>query len=190
LTSRQSLKLNSIPKILLILDPFCGKATILTEFLNSSLKRAYFLAGDADLEQTNLAQDNIGNCQRRQECDLIESNLTGKLARLPYRDRLFDLIITDLPFEKNHPVQFFDTDRTGEGSNGRGFFYRCVLDEFCRLLSDDGGVLVVLVNSEDVRIFEEAAHETQNKGLKIVSSAGLSLGQTTATMFKLLRYGL
>ena len=48
---------------------------------------------------------------------------------------------------------------------------------------------MVLVSSNDVSVFEEIVDEMPSKGLRIVSSGGLSLGQTTAIMFKLLRYG-
>ena len=118
------------------------------------------------------------------QCDLITSNLTQNLARLPYRDNIFDLIITDLPFEKNHPVKFFDSS---EAELKSGFFYRCVLEEFNRILDKKKGVLVVLINFDDITVFEKVYSEVLDGFLKIETTAKLSLGQTTAQMFKFTR---
>ncbi len=176
-------------QILIFLDPFCGKGTILTEFLSNSLKQAYFLASDADLEQVTLAQENVSYCKSKQFSDLIGSNLTFKLARLPYRDRLFDLVITDLPFEKNHHLKYFENIKSIDNLDVRRTFYRSAVEEFSRLLIVDGGVLVVLVSRNEMTIFEEIVNESPSKGFLIVSNVELSLGKTRATMFKLIRYG-
>lgn len=171
--------------IIIISDPFCGKATILTEFLNNSSKRAFSLASDACPGQIATAMENL-SILNSSHYNLIQSNLTKLSGSLPYRDHIFDLIVTDLPFEKNHAIQFFNSS-TGLKQE---IFYKCVLVEFNRLLDQENGVLVILVNYNEWNLFFTVYSQLRLNELitlKIESFAKLSLGQTTAQLVKFMR---
>lgn len=171
--------------ILLFLDPFCGKSTILTEYLNTTKQHSLFISSDADPSQIQYSQENTRSLDSKTEhnmsYDLLVSNLVQSCSRLPYRDHIFDLILTDLPFEIKHAAKHFN-------STGRSIFYTTVLTEFYRLLCQKTGKLVVLINSNEVEMFTRIVQDLGKENtvlFSIESSDLLSLGKTTAQLIKL-----
>jgi tRNA G10 N-methylase Trm11 len=165
--------------IFLNLDPFCGKSTILAEFLNTTCQKSFFISSDADQDQIQCSQKNTQSLKNKQSYDLLLSNLV-QFSRLPYRDHIFDLIITDLPFEINHAVKYFEPNRS--------IFYETVLLEFNRLLCQTTGILVLLINYTDIELFKETVlklSKQHDEFLMVQSTNLLSLGKTTAHLVRL-----
>lgn len=169
----------------IFLDPFCGKSTILTEYLNTTKQHSLFISSDADPCQIQYSQENTRSLDSKNEhsmsYDLLVSNLVQSCSRLPYRDHIFDIILTDLPFEIKHAAKHFN-------SIGRSIFYKIVLTEFYRLLCQKSGILVVLINFNEVEMFTRIVQELGKENtvlFSIESSDLLSLGKTTAQLIKL-----
>ena len=96
------------------------------------------------------------------------------------------MIITDLPFEIKHEIQFFNDSKCLKNET----FYRSVLIEFNRLLNRETGILVILVNFNEWDVFNSVYSKLRKDGdisLKIETSSKLSLGQTTAQLLKFIQ---
>ncbi len=172
---------SSVKGYTLILDPFCGKSTIQTEYLEylnnqNSKTNSLFICADRNLEQIESSRINL---TKYQTYDFVLNCLKTDVV-FPYRDNCVDLIITDLPFGINHPIQYFDSNH--------GLFYKKLLIEIDRLLVRPGGVCVLLLNSNETKIFETQLEDLSQRKqifLRLVSKHPLSLGETNAHIYKL-----
>ena len=170
-----------------ILDPFCGKATILTEYLANNLNNGFFVSSDGDSAQLDCAQENLRHLQSLNQIKSLQSNLiltyfnANERSCLPYRDHVFDLIVTDLPFGLTHTIRGF----------GITHFYRFILIEFDRLLDKSVGILVVLVNANHFEIVNNIYQTLDsNKEISLKTDSQLkrlSLGKTNACLIKFTR---
>jgi 23S rRNA G2445 N2-methylase RlmL len=169
----------------LILDPFCGKSTIQNEYLEYLRsprfeKHFFFICADGDAEQIERSRENLRKYETKKP--LYDFILNGKHANssFSYRDKCVDLIITDLPFGKNHPIKYHHSNH--------GQFYRKLLIEMDRLLARPDGVCVLLLNSNETNIFDQELKDLSEKGLaffKMASKHPVSLGETNAHIYKI-----
>jgi 23S rRNA G2445 N2-methylase RlmL len=172
----------------IVCDPFCGKGTIIMEFLGSSLNSSfYFLMSDVSNEQLKFCQENMRHLgSSLGNIDLLNFCLKSNVC-LPYRDNSIDVIITDLPFGKQHS---FDSFLSNESSSSTKSFYMKIILEFKRIIVKNKGIISILINRYDMNVFEdciEKANETEfnfNK-FKISQKHMLNLGETNATVYKL-----
>ena len=170
-----------------ILDPFGGKATILTEYLANNLNNGFFISSDEDSAQLDCAQENLRHLQSLNQIKNLQSNLiltnftNNEKSCLPYRDHMFDLIVTDLPFGLTHTIKGFEIAQ----------FYRSILIEFDRLLDKSIGILVVLVNADHFEIVNNIYQTLDsNKQISLKTNSQpkkLSLGKTNACLIKFTR---
>lgn len=157
----------------LIIDPFCGKGTIISEYLASCKNLTqYFLLSDCCSSQIGFCVENIESNKRSP--DMIFSNLTQN-SKFPYRDHIADIIITDIPFGKKHQVKHFKSIN---------IFYDKLLMEFERVLTFDNPTVVLLINTIDAEIFEKSLSYSV---FKIYSSHNVSLGETNGKIYKLIK---
>ncbi|CAF0886008.1 unnamed protein product [Brachionus calyciflorus] len=165
---------------ILILDPFCGKSTILCEMMHQykDRKNIFYLCSDCDSKQIDFSVDNCNAIKNSENLisDFICSNLF-KNSKFPFKDDIFDLIITDLPFGKNHPVKFFQNQQD---------FYVTILSEFNRLVNKSKGFCVLLVNSKEMSILEHTLSQKENEWF-LISKYLVSLGETSAYLTKISR---
>lgn len=164
----------------LILDPFCGKSTITAEMLfNNDEKQQFWFCSDSSWEQLEKSKDNLDRFVSGYE--LIRANLCEH-SSLPYRSGIVDVIISDLPFGKNHSIEYFQDSSTG--SNKLIVFYRKVLAEFDRIL-DKSGNIVLLVNTSEINLFKECFKDNFLGNLELLSINQVSLGETNASIVKI-----
>ena len=167
---------------LLIIDPFCGRNTIAAEMANGSNQTSSFwLCSDASLEQLIKSGENLSGLENG--CDLVRANLCHE-STFPYRSSIADLIITDLPFGKNHSIEFFSSSQETDKSKVSELFYARILTEFERILADSG-TIIILVNSNEVGIFKRCLSDDIK--LEIDSTNFVSLGETNAAIIKLIK---
>lgn len=166
----------------LILDPFCGKSTITAEMLfNNDEKQQFWFCSDSSWEQLEKSKDNLDRFVSGYE--LIRANLCEH-SSLPYRSGIVDVIISDLPFGKNHSIEYFMVKDSSTGSNKLTVFYRKVLAEFDRIL-DKFGTIVLLVNSSEINLFKECFKDNFLGNLELLSINQVSLGETNASIVKI-----
>lgn len=162
----------------LVLDPFCGKSTILADYFESKRSGVFYIGSDSNMDQLESSLDNLS---AQTSFNLIQTNIRDEFG-YPFRSGFFDCIISDLPFGIQHKKEFFKS-----GSNS-DMFYEAVLIEFDRLLVKQGGVVVVLVNSNERHVFEETLNglnKAKRVSLEFVEKHVVSLGETSACLFKL-----
>ncbi|XP_048733202.2 THUMP domain-containing protein 2-like [Ostrea edulis] len=145
-----------------VLDPMCGKATILLEAAKN-FEDVFCIGCDVSSDQLNLADENIrfGNVQARLQ--LIQADCRA----LPLRDECVDCIVCDTPFGKKHSVK---------GSSV--VFHESFLQEMCRVLRSNGKV--VLLVSEDIhQIYKNSEipdssdkHSVSDQVLNSISEGG------------------
>lgn len=166
----------------LALDPFCGRSTIATEMLNS-VNNVFFVCSDFNFDQIEKSEENLKGLESKHS--LVRANLCEQ-SIFPYNDGLFDLIITDLPFGKNHTVGFF----SGKHIDSRTLFifYKKTLSEFIRLLCQKRGTMVLLVNSNEIAVFTEALNDLKHSTIRMTLTHAVSLGETNATIVKIINY--
>lgn len=162
-----------------IIDPFCGQSTISAEFMNT-FPKPFWIGSDSSIDQLNRSCDNLEKFSAFH--DLIQANLC-ETSMFPYRSRIAELIISDLPFGKNHSIKYFSSGK--DHHSKLAVFYTNVLKEFERILVKTGTV-VLLVNSNELNIFKQCFGKL--KELKIVSINLVSLGETGAAIVKLTNF--
>lgn len=169
----------------IIYDPFCGKGTIFVEHLGSLKSDKidnFYLMSDMSNEQLNLCVENFEFLNRVLcNVNLLKYNFKENI-QFPFADNTIDVIISDLPFGKKHPFESFK-------SNKQDNFYFSVINEFKRLIIKNDGIVVLLINKNDMSLFEEAI-EASNKienliEFKVSRKHILSLGETIATAYKI-----
>jgi 23S rRNA G2445 N2-methylase RlmL len=170
--------------ITFILDPFCGKGCLINEWFSTIFKnnQQFFMGSDASLEQIDNSIENLNFLNTKSKyCDLILTNLHER-SIFPYRDNSIDLIISDLPFGSQHLRQYFtQSDNFNEIAE---IFYLKLLKEFKRILIKKNAILILLINSNEVNIFENKCKlELDNFEIKLRKF--LSLGKTCAHLYKL-----
>jgi 23S rRNA G2445 N2-methylase RlmL len=166
----------------IIIDPFCGKSTLIAEYFGneSNKKKHLFICSDADADQINDSVENLSNFKRKDTYyDLITSNLTQNSA-LPFRNNIADLIISDLPFGHKHIKRFFDSHQKLK----KDIFYKKVITEFDRVLISYG-IICILINEFESEVFEEKLKESNH--LDIKQKYLISLGKTNAIMYKIIK---
>jgi 23S rRNA G2445 N2-methylase RlmL len=169
------LQLASIKPNSLVLDPFCGKSTIFAEHFDC--KNIFYIGSDSNLDQLIASSSNLSS---QNSFNLIQTNIRDEYGRYPFRSGLFDYVVSDLPFGIQHKKEFFKSENDA--------FYESILIEFDRLLTKPGSVAVVLVNSNERLVFEEklnSLHKSNKVSLELVEKHVVSLGETSACLFKL-----
>lgn len=171
---------------LIVIDPFCGKSTIMTEYFASNIdkKNLFFLGSDSNLEQIKFSEENLNYKEDNNLHDLILAKIRMN-SIFPYRDRIANLIISDLPFGLKHPRKSMQTEVKNESE----LFYEKVLSEFDRILVKECGCAVILINANETEIFEKATnklYEDKSILLKIIEKHIVSLGETNACIYKLI----
>ncbi|XP_059149674.1 THUMP domain-containing protein 2-like isoform X2 [Physella acuta] len=117
----------------IVLDPMCGRATILLES-GLEFQEASYIGGDTDLSQLQVATQNLHLCKKEHNISiLMADSLT-----MPFRDNCIDIVICDAPFN----LKYLLTINTES-------FYMQFLGEVCRVLRQ-GGRCVLLV-SRDIK---------------------------------------
>ncbi|CAG5134865.1 unnamed protein product [Candidula unifasciata] len=81
----------------IVLDPMCGKATILIE-ASSDVKDAWFVGSDRDSSQLEKALQNVITCSHPATVSLLEADGLN----MPYRDGCVDVVVCDAPFNHKH----------------------------------------------------------------------------------------
>ena len=158
-----------------ILDPFCGASTILAEYLGSGRNaNLVYISSDCDMNQLALANENLEHFPLNN--NLICANLKDK-SILPYRDNVFDIIISDLPFGQSHLISAAYQHRLND-------YFELIIGEFSRLLDSNIGQCIVLINKTHLGIFETICLNS-SYSFKIVSMNSLSLGETNAFLIKM-----
>lgn len=163
--------------VVLLFDPFCGKSTILCELILQHKDRNFFyISSDTDKTQLDLSVENFQALSSKNVfADFLLINLSNK-SKFPFRSGMFDSILTDLPFGKNHSIKYFQ--------NSTSFYYK-ILKEFNRALTDKGSC-VILINSKEIALFEELI-KNLNTNLELVAKYPVSLGETNAVILKLIK---
>jgi 23S rRNA G2445 N2-methylase RlmL len=166
----------------MVLDPFCGKSTILAEFFASKDKtetNIFYLGSDCDPSQLESSEENINYKKVNSFYNMVLANIHSK-SIFPYRDSMFDLIISDLPFGLKHHRNNMKTSTINECE----LFYEKVLLEFGRLLVKEKAVAILLINAKETELFERVVDN--DILLKICQKNLVSLGETNACIFKLI----
>ncbi|XP_063427909.1 tRNA (guanine(6)-N2)-methyltransferase THUMP3-like isoform X2 [Mytilus trossulus] len=128
----------------IVLDPMCGKATILVESAHEN-KTVTYIGSDKDDNQIKFATDNI----RFAKLDNIHI-FKGSVLEMPLRYCSIDHVLCDAPFGKQHKV---DCDLEQ--------FYTRFLNEVTRILKPDGNV--VLLTSPEMERFLLKTLSKKNK---------------------------
>ncbi|XP_061193710.1 THUMP domain-containing protein 2-like [Saccostrea echinata] len=137
-----------------ILDPMCGKATILLEAAKH-IEGVFCIGCDISKDQLKLAQENINFGKVQDRLQLIK----GDCRALPLTAESVDGIVCDTPFGKKYNVK--------ESSIA---FHASLLQEMHRVLKKNG-MIVLLVSEEMHHIIKNAGYwyqpcvqPGQNKG--------------------------
>jgi len=158
-----------------VLDPMCGKGTLLLE-AGAVHKEAHYLGTDIDEAQLATAHDNVRGALLQGSLDLLAADC----QRLPFEKDSFDSVVCDAPFGQNHKI---------DGNAGE--FYQKFLYEVCRVLKC-GGKCVVLTSQilcEKIRLFVLEYIDQEKNGnvfcLSFVSDHYVKLGETNANIIVL-----
>ncbi|BFZ12026.1 hypothetical protein BsWGS_15065 [Bradybaena similaris] len=81
----------------IVLDPMCGKATILME-ASSDVKDVWLIGSDRDSSQIDKALQNVRSCSHSGILSLLEADGLN----MPYRDSCLDVVVCDAPFNHKH----------------------------------------------------------------------------------------
>ncbi|GFO48711.1 THUMP domain-containing protein 2 [Plakobranchus ocellatus] len=115
----------------IVMDPMCGKATVLLEGF-SNWQDAFYLGSDISQCQTNSAVQNIAWSGLRIRGDICVADGLN----MPYRNCSADVILCDAPFNQNHVISSTPT-----------MFYKSFLQQIHRVLKPEGRC-VLLVSEE------------------------------------------
>ncbi|CAC5402604.1 THUMP domain-containing protein 2 [Mytilus coruscus] len=128
----------------IVLDPMCGKATILVESAHEN-KTVTYIGSDKDDNQIKFATDNI-HFAKQGNVHIFK----GSVLELPLLNSSIDHVLCDAPFGKQHKV---DCDLE--------HFYTRFLNEVTRILKPDGNV--VLLTSPEMERFLLKTLSKKNK---------------------------
>ncbi|KAK3595537.1 hypothetical protein CHS0354_021642 [Potamilus streckersoni] len=116
----------------MVLDPMCGKGSILIEAARTN-QSAYFLGCDINSDQLKFARTNVDFAGANRNVQIVQADALN----LPLPDNFLDCIVMDAPFGVKHKTQLADLSS----------FYCSLLLETSRLLKN-GGRAVVLTSLE------------------------------------------
>lgn len=116
----------------IVLDPMCGSGTILIE--SSTFSPKSILGGDINSEAVNIAQKNIRAFNSNLDVEVKEWDANN----LPLGDSSVDKIICNLPFGKQIKVSSISD------------FYLKIIAEFYRLIKNDGKIILLTSNLEEL----------------------------------------
>jgi tRNA G10 N-methylase Trm11 len=174
-------------KYKVVCDPFCGKGTIIAEYFGSYANTCYFLMSDMSDDQIQFSQENT--VYFSQNLDLLKICIKQNV-HLPYIDQSVDIIITDLPFNKQHSIH--ESFRDESSPNHKENFYIKIINEFKRIIVKDEGIIIILINRNDMKLFEDSIKKSNENNdvikFKIIQVQKLDLGETPATVYKLSTY--
>ncbi|XP_012944297.1 THUMP domain-containing protein 2 isoform X2 [Aplysia californica] len=105
-----------------VLDPMCGKGTLLLEAC-SEVKEAEYFGTDFDSTQLTTAAINVKKAGFVNNIELLSANS----HKLPFRHEVFDVVLCDAPFDQKHSI-----------SGDADVFYFKFLSEICRVLRHKG----------------------------------------------------
>ncbi|KAH9488144.1 hypothetical protein Btru_064948 [Bulinus truncatus] len=114
----------------IVLDPMCGKATVLLE-ARSDFNAVMYLGSDLDQNFINAAKDNTS---RQISCQAAVSLVLADGLNLPYRDGCIDVVVCDTPFNQKHKIRQDNTE----------LFYLQFLKEVYRVLAPDGRCVLLV----------------------------------------------
>jgi tRNA G10 N-methylase Trm11 len=110
-----------------VLDPLCGKGSILVEAA-CAVPGAFYMGGDTDVVSLQHASENLAKASVHR-VDLVTANALA----FPVADGTIDVVLSDLPFGRKHALH-------GDGAEFVHLFVKQVL----RVLRRDEGRAVVL----------------------------------------------
>ncbi|XP_076464287.1 uncharacterized protein LOC143296312 [Babylonia areolata] len=117
-----------------VLDPMCGKATVLVEAARERPQVTRFLGCDTDPRQLQTADSNVKHSQLCQSVHLLQADALN----LPLRSGSVDRIVCDAPFGNKFTVLAYTLPQ----------FYQHLIQEMHRLLVPQG--LAVVLTSQDL----------------------------------------
>ncbi|KAK6999208.1 THUMP domain-containing protein 2-like isoform X1 [Biomphalaria glabrata] len=142
----------------IVLDPMCGKATVLIE-ANSEYKMQHlkqriiiredfltitslYLGSDCDTNQITIARQNVSSCS--DSISTVSLVLADGLD-MPYRDSCIDVVICDAPFNQNHKIHADNIEQ----------FYLKFLKEICRVLVPNGRCVLLVLHEMKERLINQ-----------------------------------
>ncbi|XP_052701376.1 THUMP domain-containing protein 2-like [Crassostrea angulata] len=126
-----------------VLDPMCGKATILLETAKN-LENVFCIGCDENIDQLKIAAENSRFANVENKLQLFQ----GDCRALPLRNESVDCIVCDTPFGKKFSIQESLT-----------VFHTSFLQEMYRVLKRNGR-MVLLVSEEMHHIFQKSFTNT------------------------------
>ncbi|RUS72273.1 hypothetical protein EGW08_019961, partial [Elysia chlorotica] len=127
-----------------ILDPMCGKATILLEGA-SSWQDAFYIGNDNATDQINVAAENASSNSEKINVALADG------LNMPYRDCCVDVIVCDAPFNQKYLTSLTPY-----------VFFGKFLQEIHRVLRSDG-CCVMLVSQQLVSVILTLVQDSESE---------------------------
>ncbi|KAK0041977.1 THUMP domain-containing protein 2-like isoform X1 [Biomphalaria pfeifferi] len=125
----------------IVLDPMCGKATVLIE-ANSEYKTSLYLGSDCDTNQITIARQNVSSCS--DSISTVSLVLADGLD-MPYRDSCIDVVICDAPFNQNHKIHADNIEQ----------FYLKFLKEIYRVLVPNGRCVLLVLHDMKEKLINQ-----------------------------------
>ncbi|KAL3874978.1 hypothetical protein ACJMK2_037924 [Sinanodonta woodiana] len=122
----------------MVMDPMCGKGSILIEAARTN-QTACFLGADIDQDQLKFSRSNVDFAGTNRNVQIVQADALN----LPLPGSFLDCIVTDAPFGIKHTTQLADLKS----------FYSSLLLETSRLLKNGGRA--VLLTSVELKNFIE-----------------------------------
>ncbi|KAF8569685.1 hypothetical protein P879_04100 [Paragonimus westermani] len=145
----------------LLLDPMCGKGILLCEAAIAGVGKRqklvaadggnkvepsfvpYLIGSDSSAEQLQQAHQNLGHLQSDSQLPTVLWDLViCSVERYPFREKIFDQLVCDLPFGKKYGAHTQDSE-TFDKSALRNLYYHCAVVTK-RSLSSDGRFSMLL----------------------------------------------
>lgn len=144
-----------------VLDPMCGSGTILIE--SSIFEPKMLIGGDIDPDALEATKANVNSYDTSLDIQLKLWDSTS----LPLPDRSVNKIICNLPFGKQ--IEIEDLDK----------FYQQVLQEFIRILSTNGKIVILTSHTNTANIVKSF------KELSVIQTVETNLNGEVTQLFVL-----
>ncbi|KAK7104020.1 THUMP domain-containing protein 2-like [Littorina saxatilis] len=139
-----------------VLDPMCGKATILVEAAKEYSQGVAFIGCDKDSDQLKAGSGNVDFAGLNNHIQLIQADALN----MPLKASTVNRIVCDAPFGQKFKVNSPDLQE----------FYKHLLQEMYRLLVS-GGLAVLLTSQELVPVVTQYTHKSPHTSDDTGSSA-------------------